>query len=108
MEKGWDPCIHDLRALKYTSQGLQYKLRFTNELQDLPIRSISAAKPKDISCISGLHRERLKIQKRKYDEPAEFKINHPCRLPLILRELALGHDCSFTISFITVHAYYLP
>lgn len=67
-KKVGDPCVHDLRALKSTSQGVQYKLRFNNEWKDLPIRSISAAKPTDNLCIDSLYSERLKIQKRKYDD----------------------------------------
>lgn len=111
-----DPCVHDLRALKYTSQGVQYKLRFNNEWQDLPIRSISAAKPTDISCISSLYSERLKIQKRKYDDLQSLKSTIPadyhhfmtvCLGPCKIEQCVLL-TCLITSSFISLYIFYVP
>lgn len=77
-KKVGDPCVTDLRAIKYTNNALQYKLRFHDEWKDLPTRvkvdSIPVKTPNDIP---SLYSERLKISKAKFDDLQDLKNSIP-------------------------------
>jgi hypothetical protein len=62
-----DPRVTDLRALKYNPTGtVQYKLRFGDEWQDLPIR-IHQIRAVPFGELPALYIERLPIKKEKYN-----------------------------------------
>lgn len=77
-KKVGDPCVTDLRAIKYTNSAVQYKLRFRDEWKDLPLRvkveSIQAKAPNDIPL---LYSERLQIAKAKFYDLQDLKKSIP-------------------------------
>lgn len=72
-----DPCVTDIRALKYNKNGLMYKLRFVEEYTHLPNRTLAVVEPTEIVNIPSLYKDKLKIKKRKYDDLQELKKTIP-------------------------------
>lgn len=75
-KKAGDPNVVDIRALKYTPEGIIfYKLDFDDNYTPLPQRikrnNMSVIIPKDI--FKKLHKERLKIKKTKFNHLQELK-----------------------------------
>lgn len=68
------PVVNDLKALKYSSNGVFYKLRHPHDWQLLPIRlNVSKVAPVDFKNLPQLHKNRLKIKTEKYKHLQELK-----------------------------------
>lgn len=77
-KKVGDPCVTDIRALKYNKEGLMYKLRFGDEYNNLPVRTtVTAVEATMTRDIPILYKDRLKIKKRKYEDLQELKKTIP-------------------------------
>lgn len=73
--KKGDPCVINLRALKYTfNDGVQYKLCFDEEWQLLRHRKLRPqVQHNDNILLPGLYNQQLPISKRKYDDLQDLK-----------------------------------
>lgn len=68
------PTVNDLKALKYSRDGIFYKLRHPEDWQPLPVRvnfnDLKAIKPKDLP---QLHKNRLRIKSDKFQHLQQLK-----------------------------------
>lgn len=67
LKKG-EPCVTDLRALRYSSQGIEYKLNFDHEWSSLPKRINWT-----VGSIKKLYDAPLPIKGDKYDQLQSLK-----------------------------------
>ncbi|KAK6177541.1 hypothetical protein SNE40_015624 [Patella caerulea] len=70
-----DPCVHELRVLKYLPSGvIQFKLNFDDEYKDLPRRRNSATGPSfNMEIIPPAYNNPPPIKKSKYDHLQQLK-----------------------------------
>lgn len=69
------PTMNDLKALKYSKDGI-FKLRHTENWQTLPIRlNISNIMPVKSNDIPQLHKNRLKIKAEKFQHLQQLKLS---------------------------------
>ncbi|CAG4931564.1 unnamed protein product [Parnassius apollo] len=68
-----DAKVTDIRALQYKTGNIYFKLRFTDEWQLLPQRRNENITVKPIESLPDLHRSRLKINSRKFNDLQELK-----------------------------------
>lgn len=72
-KKAGDPVVADFKALKYTKEGIFYKLRHTEEeWNQLPIR-VKQQSNVNFDNIPQLYQERLKIKREKYEHLQQLK-----------------------------------
>ena len=70
-KKAGDPCVTDIRALKYCTNGtIQFKLNYSDDWEDLPYRPKSGFQD---SSITPLFRNRLPITAQKYADLQSLK-----------------------------------
>lgn len=68
--KKGDPCVVNLRALRYNNEGAWYKLNFDDPWSNMPHRV--TRRPQGTS-VAKLYKERLPITKRKYEDLQDLK-----------------------------------
>lgn len=69
-----DPCVTDIRALKYVPDGtIRFKFNFSEEWQVLPQRKNKTVKTMAIENFPCLYKERLAIKQRKYNDLQDLK-----------------------------------
>lgn len=74
-KKSGDPCVVDIRALKYTDKEILYKLRFSDGWKKLPLRIPSTVQTSHD--IPILYKERLPIKSSKYQDLQALKLSLP-------------------------------
>ncbi|CAH1109390.1 unnamed protein product [Psylliodes chrysocephalus] len=68
------PVVTDLKAIKYSKEGVFYKLRQPEDWQLLPIRlNVNVATPVVFDNLPPLHQTRLKIKTEKYHHLQQLK-----------------------------------
>lgn len=73
-----DPVVTNIRALRYSpNRTIQYKLRFSNNWQDLPARVNRTIKPVTLEELPNLYKERIRITKTKYEHLQQLKVTLP-------------------------------
>jgi len=68
-KKAGDPTVHQLRVLKYTAEGIEYKLSFDDEYMPLSRRHRLPSSP----VLTQRYNAKLPISKRKYDDLHDLK-----------------------------------
>lgn len=70
------PMVNDLRALKYSRNGVFYKLRHPEDWQPLPIRlNLNNIRAVNVNELPQLHKNRLKIKAEKYQHLQQLKLS---------------------------------
>lgn len=73
-----DPKVTDIRSLKYSEDCIFYKLSFDHDYAQLPVRKMRKKKQVEDVIFPILYKERLKINKAKYNHLQELKMTlHP-------------------------------
>lgn len=68
------PCVTDVRAFLYHPEGIiKFKFNFSDEWSELPQRKITTMLPTDFHELPNLHKTRITIKKRKYNDLQELK-----------------------------------
>lgn len=68
--------VHDLKALKYSNNGVYFKLRHPEDWQALPVRlNIPNIIPISVTDLAILHKNRLKIKAEKYQHLQQLKMS---------------------------------
>lgn len=76
-KKKGDACVTDIVALKYSDSAISYKLKFSDSWNLLPSRPEIPIKCVPVTTLPQLYHERIKINKRKYNDLQDLKTSLP-------------------------------